>query len=484
MRSRGDVTRCDLILMNPLFVLCIGMALVNFYVGSYYLYFYARRPQVREHLPFGLLCISVGLYDVFAAGLYNSQSIADGIRWQKLQLDTVNVISVFMLWFTSVFTQQVGNRIVRYSIVWLIVVALVALVAGPEFTVSVTKPAVKDILLLNRFEVTYYEGVVGLVYQLEIASALVIYLYLFYLFIRHYQSTQRRVLAFVFAAFIVYFVAVVNDTLVAMQLYPFVYISEYSFFIIILVMAYILLDKFVGLHIAFEELNMNLERKIDERTREINELNGHLKYLVDRDGLTGAYNRRFFNELLKVEVRRATSFLEHKAQRVPNQDSEMSLGLAMIDIDHFKQINDTHGHLVGDAILKLVVGCIQSNIFARDVLCRYGGDEFALLLTNTNPEGSLSAVEKIRREIAGHEFQIGQDQVGRHVTISIGLVIFNEVLHQGAEEIVRLADDRLLRAKRQGRNRIVCDEEIQSLAIDLAPTDSRAGRGQGTDERL
>ena len=196
-----------------------------------------------------------------------------------------------------------------------------------------------------------------------------------------------------------------------------------------------------------------------------------LQQKVTHDALTGLFNRPAIFDRLRKDILRA-------------RRGGFGIAVIMIDIDHFKQINDTHGHLVGDAILKLVVGCIQSNIFARDVLCRYGGDEFALLLTNTNPEGSLSAVEKIRREIAGHEFQIGQDQVGRHVTISIGLVIFNEVLHQGAEEIVRLADDRLLRAKRQGRNRIVCDEEIQSLAIDLAPTDSRAGRGQGTDERL
>ena len=89
------------------------------------------------------------------------------------------------------------------------------------------------------------------------------------------------------------------------------------------------------------------------------------------------------------------------------------------------------------------------------MLCRYGGEEFALLLTKTAPEGLYQAAEKIRREIAEHPFVFEPDLAAHHITVSIGLVNFEEVQDRGSEEILKLADDRLYRAKRLGRNRII-----------------------------
>jgi hypothetical protein len=80
------------------------MASINFYVGAYYLFFYAKRKQIKEHLPFSLLCLSVGFYDFLCVGLYNAASLEDGIFWQRLQLDTVVIISVFLIWFAATFT--------------------------------------------------------------------------------------------------------------------------------------------------------------------------------------------------------------------------------------------------------------------------------------------------------------------------------------------------------------------------------------------
>jgi diguanylate cyclase (GGDEF)-like protein len=445
--------------MQLLSIPCIAMALVNFYVGTYYFYFYSKRRQIREHLPFALLCLSVGLYDVFSAGLYNSLSIDSGVFWQRLQLDTGIVISIFLIWFTSVFIQQDRNRIIQLSIAGFIVILIASFFAGPELTLSPIYPAIKNVHLFNLLSITYYEGVVGLVYQVEIFSILILYLYFIYLFIRQYQKIKSRSLFILLACLTIYFFAVVSDSLVAMRYYSFIYISEYSFFFIILAMAYTLLDRFVNLYSAFEELNVNLEQKVHDRTREVNDLNENLKRLADRDGLTGVYNRRFFNEYFDIEVRRAMNFLEHRAQLQPNQDNDMNFGLAMIDIDHFKIINDTCGHLAGDSVLKQVIEIIERNIFSRDVICRYGGDEFALLLTKTSKSGILQAAEKIRKEIDEHVFFFDADHECQHVAISVGLVTFDEVLEKGSEEILRLADDRLLRAKDNGRNRIVFEDD-------------------------
>ena len=133
----------------------------------------------------------------------------------------------------------------------------------------------------------------------------------------------------------------------------------------------------------------------------------------------------------------------------------MNFGLALLDIDHFKLINDTCGHQVGDSVLKQAVDVIRANIYGRDVLCRYGGDEFALLLTKTSSNGILQAAEKIRKEIDEHVFALRDEQPCRHITISVGLVTFGEVIDKDADEALKVADDRLLRAKSLGRNRIV-----------------------------
>jgi diguanylate cyclase (GGDEF)-like protein len=206
-----------------------------------------------------------------------------------------------------------------------------------------------------------------------------------------------------------------------------------------------------------EELRLR-NQELDERTREIERLNVDLNRLVDHDDLTGVYSRRFFNEYFEIEVRRMKNFVEHKDQLVLPQDTDMNFGLAMIDIDRFKNINDTYGHLVGDSVLKQVVEIMQRNIFSRDVLCRYGGDEFALLLTETSKRGILQAAEKIRKEIDEHIFVFGENKEYQHVTISEGLVTFDEVPDQGSEEILKLTDDRLLRAKNSGKNHIVSSD--------------------------
>ena len=344
---------------------------------------------------------------------------------------------------------------------WFLVIFIASLFASPEFSLSPANPAIKNISLLG-LNITYYEGGLGFIYQVEIVSIIIAFIYLFYLFIRSYRKTGSKSLLPVIACLVLYFFGVLNDSLVAAQAYQFVYIGEYIFSFIIVAMAYTLLDKFVNLYTAYQEFKIDLEQKVQERTSEIERLNGYLKDLSERDALTGVYNRRFFNEYFDVEVRRAKNYLEHKAWLAPIEENAMNFGMAFIDIDQFKHINDTCGHLAGDNVLKQVIDIIERHIFTRDVLCRYGGDEFALLLTKTSRSGILQAAEKIRKEIEEHEFVFDKTHTKQHVTVSIGLVDFDEVLGVDNEGILKLADDRLLRAKSSGKNRIVCNDEAKN----------------------
>ncbi len=255
------------------------MASINFFVGAYYFCFYIKMPQVRAHLPFALLCLSVGLYDVFCVGLYNSLTVQDGFTWQRLQLDTVIAISIFLIWFTGNFTEQKNNKIIPLLIAWFVIIFFASIFVNPEYSLSPGSPAVKIVHLLNFLDITYYESEIRIIYQVEIVSAVLAYIYLCYLFIIYYIRKRHKILLLVVSCQVIYFLGVVNDSLVSMQFYPFFYVSEYSFFFIIVSMAYLLLDKFVRLHRAFEELNTDLERKVYERTCEIREAQAQVKRL-------------------------------------------------------------------------------------------------------------------------------------------------------------------------------------------------------------
>ncbi|MCX7871587.1 MAG: GGDEF domain-containing protein, partial [bacterium] len=145
-------------------------------------------------------------------------------------------------------------------------------------------------------------------------------------------------------------------------------------------------------------------------------LNDKLKTAAETDGLTGVYNRRFFNEYVEIEVKRL--FSEH------NYDTEskhqMNFGIAIIDIDNFKKINDTYGHLTGDKVLVQVVEIIKRSIFSRDLICRYGGEEFVILFTRTSRNGAIMASERIRKEVEQHRFIFNDEIKNGQVTISIG----------------------------------------------------------------
>lgn len=159
----------------------------------------------------------------------------------------------------------------------------------------------------------------------------------------------------------------------------------------------------------------------------------HLSYL---DGLTGIFNRRFFEMRITEEMERA-------------RRSRSGMALVITDIDQFKKINDEFGHLLGDEVLRQVSSLFHQQLRKIDVVCRYGGEEFAVLLSNTNAEHALGVAEKLRRMVESWNFP----GVPRTVTISAGIAIFPE---HGAnrDELVQAADVGLYSAKQSGRNRV------------------------------
>jgi hypothetical protein len=255
------------------------MASINFYVGVSYLFFHLKRPKDGVNLPFAFLCASVGCYDLFCVGLYNAHTLQDGIFWQRLQFEAVAAISISLIWFTGEITNQKNKRIIHCLMAWFALLLLGSLVGSPDATLSPAHPAVKHVSLFHLLSITYYEGVAGIIYQIEMASGVLIYAYLCFLYLMYFRRTRHKTLILVIVSQITYFAGVINDTMVASGIYQFVYFSEYAFFFIIVSMAFVLLDQFMDLHTEFEALNANLEQKVEEKTREIREALEQVKRL-------------------------------------------------------------------------------------------------------------------------------------------------------------------------------------------------------------
>ena len=176
-------------------------------------------------------------------------------------------------------------------------------------------------------------------------------------------------------------------------------------------------------------------RNISEQTRLIEAL----KQESTHDQLTNVYNRRHGNVVLNSEV--------HRCQRNNN-----TLALAIVDLDHFKVINDNYGHLSGDIVLKSVVSVLSGSLRDTDIISRWGGEEFMILLPDTVLDEAKIWAERVRETVASEEITVSGEQIVR-VTICIGLAVFMNN-DSSPEDIFKRADSALYKAKENGRNQV------------------------------
>ena len=186
---------------------------------------------------------------------------------------------------------------------------------------------------------------------------------------------------------------------------------------------------------AIEQANEVLRTQLDE----INRLQEQLREQAHRDPLTGQYNRRYLDTTLQREL-----------MRCAREGSPISL--LMVDIDHFKTINDTHGHPVGDEVLRQMGLILATHARAHDVVCRYGGEEFLLMLPQLPLPQALQRAEQLRRAVQSHAFLTAGGEIA--VTLSVGVASYPDHGHT-VDELLRSADHALYQAKREGRNRVV-----------------------------
>jgi diguanylate cyclase (GGDEF)-like protein len=156
------------------------------------------------------------------------------------------------------------------------------------------------------------------------------------------------------------------------------------------------------------------------------------------DGLTELHNKRFFNEALERESSRSQRY-------------SRAFSLVLFDIDHFKKINDTFGHLAGDSVLRQLGALVRNKVRRDDIPARTGGEEFSVIVPEVGLEGAIQLAEKLRASVEGAVFKFEGTQIP--VTISIGVAEWVAPI-EDPQELVKVADERLYEAKRGGRNRV------------------------------
>jgi len=201
-------------------------------------------------------------------------------------------------------------------------------------------------------------------------------------------------------------------------------------------------EKLLGLELGAADFLVKTadERELLVRVRNLLRSKKTMEELVEMsfvDSLTEVYNRRYFMHRLRDEFERGNRYQRHFC-------------CTIIDVDHFKEVNDSYGHLMGDTALRAVAGVLRRSVRAADVICRYGGDEFGWLLPETDLQGAYQAAERVRQAVAQADVA-RQDRILR-LTVSCGVSSFSNATGR-MEDVLAQADTELYKAKEQGRNR-------------------------------
>jgi diguanylate cyclase (GGDEF)-like protein/PAS domain S-box-containing protein len=204
----------------------------------------------------------------------------------------------------------------------------------------------------------------------------------------------------------------------------------------------------ISARLATENALRDANSRLMQQLAEIEALQVTLKEQAMRDPLTGLYNRRFFEEACANELARA-------------QREGYPVALAMFDVDHFKAVNDTYGHAAGDEVLIAMARLLRDHARVSDVACRYGGEEFMLLLPHIALEDARARVEQLRQECADSAIAFGSFRMS--VTVSIGLAAY-PAHGLTARELIGRADEALYRAKNLGRNQATAWEKAYPSA--------------------
>lgn len=220
-------------------------------------------------------------------------------------------------------------------------------------------------------------------------------------------------------------------------------------------------DYLTKKHLDKAALLRILDRTMEKARLKIEKKQAQAKIaeMSTKDELTGLFNRRYFNGVAEREISRAKRY-------------RTDLALCMMDLDHFKKTNDTYGHPAGDMILRTIGGLLKEAFRTSDIVCRYGGEEFAVVLPDTPLDKAAVVCERFRATVNAHPFVYEGVRIA--VAVSIGVAVFNPLKSHFSEGLVKIADQALYQAKRDGRNNVAVypptgepDRSVRSKAATI-----------------
>lgn len=266
--------------MQPQAIPPIVMAGIAFYVASYHLLVYFRRKDHREYLTFGLSCLAVGFYDVLCAGLYSASSVIEGARWQHAQFAALALVAIPFVWFVAGHTGHGGRRMLYALSTCYAILAIIQLVDRSDLTLVADAPSIKRIRLPAGLDVTYYEARPGVVTDVQTLLGLLVIVYMLRLAVLAHRSGRRKQALPLLVALGLFAGTVLNDTFVSTGVYPSLYLIEYGYMAMIILMAYSLSGTVVEAATAKEAL-----RATEERFRSLVETSGDWVWETDRRGV-------------------------------------------------------------------------------------------------------------------------------------------------------------------------------------------------------
>jgi GGDEF domain-containing protein len=443
------------------------MAVITAYIFLYHLAKFLLQSKTYEDLYFALLCLAVVLYDSFSIGLYNSRDVSVSILWQRGQFFAVSLIATATVFFIYNITETRVNVLFYCLAIAYGLLGLMAFLPF-DFVLSTKAPLVRSFSLFS-LTLRYYEARPGLLITALFILIVLGMVYGYRLLLKSYSAGNRKRTLPLLVAFTLFFLTDVADMLNGLGLIRFVYLIEYSFLGLILVMEYSLLKRFVEMHSQVESLNVLLEGQVQSRTenietlikqlrvknQELEEKNLRLQEIAERDSLTELLNHAAFHRRLR-EI-----FNESRRNR-------FSFAVLMFDVDSFKSLNDTFGHPVGDMVLKKISDVLrgrarsydvksrlsegQEDLRLRnyDVAGRYGGDEFALILPYCEPPEAEIVCRRVMSNIQAIQLE---EHPELRISISLGgTVLAREAGCDNEQILIKTADRELYRAKMHGKN--------------------------------
>ncbi len=434
------LARTQLLNQLPALVLFITLALI----AIQHLLLYGLRPQLAEYMWFALFCLVTAVYVLLSS------------QWKTL-LGTDFVLlenaEYFCLFLLPAVGIEIFCRFFEYRRASWVKASQVVFVLW-AFVVGLTQSLRPNLLSASAFYAAGSLVIAGMTGTLIVKS-------------RQGDARARRLLL----AFLLLLVAAANDAALERELISSVPLLGFALGVVVALLTIELASRFRKIHVELDSLNRELEQRVRKQTEQLNlrtselvekneelERNeAQLKEVSVVDSLTGLRNRRFFRENIRTDVAQ-TNRLHHPPGGPVPAVAGNDLIFLLIDVDHFKQVNDSFGHRGGDEILVQFAELLRNTSRDSDVLIRWGGEEFLVVNRFSKRSRAHEAAQRILSAVSNHSFTLPEEPDLR-LTCSIGYAClpFLESLPTafGADEVIDLADRALYLAKREGRNRAV-----------------------------